>query len=493
MARICILAMNSVVRDIRIIKEADTLADAGHDVTVIGLLDNNAPGPETLRASGAQILRRDHRRYIRTLQRVERVLICGAIFGILTALIVYAAILSFSNPAYAWLFEWSLLSAFIAGFGIFFLSGFWFLRRSIFHFARRLVSDRAKSDSKEVVSIRPISVWTSLRSLVFGQVNRIAIQRELVAGAIAAKPDVIHCQDLGTLPAGVRAKRQTGARLVFDAHEIYEEVAQGNERLKRRYKKMLRKHEGDVDDFITINDSIASFYAENYPRLPKAVIIKNATVRAESFVYDGRMHAAAELPLKQKILLYQGGFATKRGLITLVEAAQWLQPDWTLVMMGWGTLEKTLKKSADEVLAATKATRKTPAVIFLPPASHEELAQWSAGGTIGVIPYENIGLNHLYCSPNKLWEYPNAGVPILCSPLVEMTKTVKENKIGWLFPEELTPEILAEAVNAISDKEIARARKACRLFLKQDNWSIYAKRLIDLYKNMPQTQSGKNL
>ncbi|HYE68658.1 MAG TPA: hypothetical protein VEA58_08600, partial [Anaerovoracaceae bacterium] len=47
-------------------------------------------------------------------------------------------------------------------------------------------------------------------------------------------------------------------------------------------------------------------------------------------------------------------------------------------------------------------------VVFIPPAPQNDLALWTAGGTIGIIPYEKIGLNHWFCTPNKLWEYPNA-------------------------------------------------------------------------------------
>ena len=35
------------------------------------------------------------------------------------------------------------------------------------------------------------------------------------------QPDVIHCHDLDTLPAGWWLKGRTGARLVYDAHEDY--------------------------------------------------------------------------------------------------------------------------------------------------------------------------------------------------------------------------------------------------------------------------------
>src|SRR5690606_10664221 len=159
-------------------------------------------------------------------------------------------------------------------------------------------------------------------------------------------------------------------------------------------------------------DSIAAWYAEKYPKLAPAVVVMNATEKAPPFDYDGRLHRAAGLPDGARILLYQGGYASKRGLDYLVRSAEHLPADWTLVMMGWGTLEAHRRGVAAEIEVRTLGQRSPP-VRFVPPAPQTELPLWTAGGTIGVIPYENVGLNHWFCTPNKLWEYPNAGVPVL--------------------------------------------------------------------------------
>lgn len=74
--------------------------------------------------------------------------------------------------------------------------------------------------------------------------------------------DVVHAHDLDTLPAGVRIKRATGARLVFDAHEIFSIMVRHDKgrivsRAADRLEQRLLPH---VDQVVTVNDALAAHY-----------------------------------------------------------------------------------------------------------------------------------------------------------------------------------------------------------------------------------------
>jgi hypothetical protein len=49
----------------------------------------------------------------------------------------------------------------------------------------------------------------------------------------------------------------------------------------------------------------------------------------------------------------------------------------------------------------------------------------TAGADVGVIPYRNVGLNNFFTSPNKLFEYCAAGVPVAASRFPELSKVVE--------------------------------------------------------------------
>ena len=95
---------------------------------------------------------------------------------------------------------------------------------------------------------------------------------------------------------------------------------------------------------------------------------------------------------------------------------------------------------------------------------------WTAGASLGAIPYENVGLNHLYCTPNKLWEYPMAGVPILATDLVELGRSLRSNGIGVLLPREFDAADVVRAVNDIDDDGLASMGRACARYAERENW-----------------------
>ena len=304
------------------------------------------------------------------------------------------------------------------------------------------------------------------------------IRRVLVEEA----PGIVHAHDLTALPVAVRYAEKARVKLVFDAHEIYDHLAQAEDDMGELNSLLLKKYGGAVHRFVTINDSIARYYRNNYPSLPPAVVVKNAAKPADAVAYDGRLHAAAGLPPDRRIVIYQGGYAPKRGLIQLLMSAEYLDDDWTLVYMGWGRLEDELLRVADAL--KLKNSSLTEKIRFVPRVKQDELPYWTAGATLGAIPYENSGLNHWFCNPNKLWEYPNAGVPIIASPFPEMSAIIDTYELGWYLPDPLNPKAIAEVINSLTDEQLAAASANCLRFMELDNWGVYAQRLKALYGEM---------
>ena len=293
------------------------------------------------------------------------------------------------------------------------------------------------------------------------------------------KPDILHLHDTISLVNIKNYREKFNCPIIWDAHEIYEELGASKKALLINNQKIIKEATKFIDAFITINVSISKFYKTNYISLPKATIIKNATNNIYLKKYDNRLHRKAELPSEKKILLFQGGFAKDRGLEELIDASRFLNDKWAVVMMGWGSLEEHLK-----ILANKYNLIEQKKVSFIPPVEHKEITFWTQGATIGIIPYKNTGLNHLYCTPNKLWEYPVANVPILVSPLVELTNAVKNHKIGFLLDASFDGKSIARVVNSITNQELNKARENCRKYILNDNWDIYGKRLIKLYKKL---------
>lgn len=476
--RIAVLVHNGVVRDARVLKEAMALRDAGHVVEIHGISEGDERQELILPATDIPIrlVPRMKRLADRHPSIIERL-------TLVPGLVVAAALATLLILGLAKLFDplgWPANAFALFLVNLVLLGGGWRKRHQI---QRKFA--RAERSAKSLLKDFREKTKETLGRWRFGRRLHPDVY-ETVAGALVdsvlerPKPDVVHIHDHVALMAARRLKRRLGCPIVWDAHEIYEDLATSDPERGALNASIICDNQACVDGFVTINESIAAFYREKYKRLPTATILMNATRPAPKPTYDGRLHEAAGLPRHQKILLFQGGFAAKRGLLALVEAAGKLADDWSLVLMGWGNLEAELRARAAEV----QRPGPSPAVVFLPGVPQEDLQAWTVGASLGAIAYENTGLNHLYCTPNKLWEYPNAGVPILCTDLVEMRRIVEANRIGFLLPRAFTADDIAGRVNALTEAELARARKACAAFIERDNWSVYAPRLVRLYADL---------
>ncbi len=320
----------------------------------------------------------------------------------------------------------------------------------------------------------PRGLATFIRRALAYRATRTLVQRELDR----FEPHAVHCHDLPAVPIGAAwCARHPNARLIFDSHELYEEVAGFSKPMRSIWRTVLRRYAPRVHGFITINDSIAAEHARRHPALPRAVIVMNAAqLPVREPVDDGRLRQAAGLDSSERILLYQGGYSRHRGLEDLVRAAAGLPEGWTLVMMGWGGIEQHLRS------IATKADPSSAKVRFIPPAPQQELCEWSAGATLGVIPYENTCLNHWFCTPNKLWEYPSSGVPVIASAFPELRRPIDKAGIGMLLPSPLNERTLHDLLASISPTDHRRMKAACRRFVETEHWEVFADRLVRAYR-----------
>lgn len=316
---------------------------------------------------------------------------------------------------------------------------------------------------------RVSSIWTSFR-----------IQGDQVFQSVRDRfePDTVHIHDHLALTAAAQYKEAFGCPIVWDAHEIYEDLASIEQERAVVNSRIIRQNVRYVDGFITLNQSIADFYREKYPSLPEAVLVPNAVEQVAQSSYDGRLHEKAGLVSDQKVLLFQGGYSPHRGIPALLRASNLLDATWSMVFMGWGKLEDEIRSYVD---AETDRPEGRARVAMVPSAPHDELLQWTAGADLGTIPYENTGMNHLYCSPNKLWEYPAAGVPILATDMPEMKKKIDDYGIGLTVDRELDPAEIAAAVNGLTDQDLQRMRVNCAEYAVVEDWKNYAVRLTDLH------------
>ena len=470
--KIAMLVHNSVVSDARVIKEAQSLSKFGHEVTVFGYGRKNYLAPtiegcqlilaEPIRA---HILFDRIERWWRSITKFWRELFVerGGSKVYLLGTTGFIALVFLG-----WSFVWGLYQS---G-GEFKLALAYPILIStvvldVFFLKMGVLSNVVKSFARLVGNI-----FGATKNR-FKTVDRhIRIAKRIADSVDVEEFDVIHAHDLiAAISISFLKKRKAGLKVVWDAHELYPELRYKTPKLNRFAKKIISQISARVDAFITINDSFIKYYRENFPGLPTGTVLMNATRRGRP-VQSGqsssplRLHTGIDST--QMILLFQGGVAGGRGIDVLVEVAYKLPHDWSIVVMGDGGLSKLVDDAVSELLSTRPLNR--PAITRIPPAPHSELQAWTSGADLGIIPYRNTGLNHFYCTPNKLWEFPNAGVPILATGLPEMHRMITTYGTGFLLSENFTSDEVVAILKRTSRESLRPFVDACVDFNTAQNW-----------------------
>lgn len=242
--------------------------------------------------------------------------------------------------------------------------------------------------------------------------------------ASSFSPAVFLAHDLPMLPVARVHSERCNAKLVYDSHELYCEQSFSTH-VKTRWAQIETKHIGACHSVITINPSIAGELERRYD-IPKAHVIYNAE-RSGAMIQRNRFFRDIfRLKDDDKIVLFQGGLSAGRNLETLIEAMAHVRlPFVHLVIMGDGRLKTSLSRKIKRLGLSSR-------VHLHPAVPQKDLLTATAGADAGVIPYQATCLNNYYCTPNKLFEFIAAGIPILSSDLPEIRRIVESHNIGML-------------------------------------------------------------
>jgi len=490
--KICMFVYNNMTHDSRVMKEAKTLAQAGHDVRVIAVLDKVTKPYQEM----------DGFRIIRVVKKPFHYKIIKLFKGILYIPRLIKSLL-FDPVA-------RLLSKITKG-----------LKRAYYSINPDTDDKEMNGRNRSMTKARSVcsfalhqlvlaiyytccfihkitnSIYCGIRKNII-RVN--AFLRSILKGflmifhrslcfvdyyfrsfrLVKEEPaDIYHAHDLNTLPVAYWAQKKTGGKLVYDSHELYVE----RNTLKKQTKLakfILTKIElflvKSTDHIITVSESIAQELKEKYP-VKRPSVILNAP---KGHIDISNLYLSDELriPKDKKIVLYVGNVTFNRGLEELIRSIVYLD-HCVVVIMGrvlrpeYG---KELKRLARKIGVEDK-------VYYFGPVPSENVTGYASSAHVGAAPIKNVCLSYYYCLPNKLFEYMVAGLPVVGSNFPELTKVINEYNLGKTFDPN-DPKDIAQAINYVLvdktryEQMKKNAAKASKVF----NWENESKKLLEIYK-----------
>jgi glycosyltransferase involved in cell wall biosynthesis len=291
---------------------------------------------------------------------------------------------------------------------------------------------------------------------------------------MAARPDTLLANDLDTLLANVVVARLKKIPVVYDAHEYFTEVPELVHRpfTKAIWSRLENKLVPKVNAAWTVCLSIANIYSEKYG-IPFRVV-RNLPL----FSYEKEPERTGKLPPEQErpVIIYQGALNMGRGLEQAIRAMQFI-PEADLVIAGGGDKEKELRQLAAEL--------RLNNVTFPGRLPFEELAPLTRRASLGISIEEDLGLNYRYALPNKLFDYIQAGIPVVVSNLPEMHRIVETYSIG-LIAESHDPAYLAGIFRrGLFDNELRRSwEPGLETAARELTWENEKSIVTDIFSNL---------
>lgn len=279
------------------------------------------------------------------------------------------------------------------------------------------------------------------------------------------KHHVVHANDLDTLPAAYVLSRLYHAKLVYDAHELFNELYSDYTSSLKKMLFTLEKYLVEKCDIVcTVNSAIAEEFHNRYG--VSSVVVMNCPLWQSVPARDPSVNDDPKV-------IYLGAYQEERCIEEVIKSTiEWNKG--ILFLRGYGPTEPELRKIA----------KNYPRCNFLDPVPMDDIVKSLVGFDVGIIPYPpNKNLNNKYSSPNKLFEYMMAGVvPIIPRGAVVLESVVDEVGLPVKFTA-CDPSSIAGAVNRIThDRDYDRYREKCLELAKTKyNWNSQTKALKEKY------------
>jgi glycosyltransferase involved in cell wall biosynthesis len=351
------------------------------------------------------------------------------------------------------------------------------LRRMLSGVRRRPAPDLPSSGGVEAAAggaARPASAsWG-------GTVRRLAATAAYYRSGLGlvrgTRPALIHANDYNTAWIGVIGKRLTGARLVYDSHELWPD-----RNLRPEPRGWLLLCEAlfvrVADEVITTSPGYAEVLARRY-RIERPRVVRNIPEWRAAGGGGGR----DEPPLA----VYFGAITRSRGLLTALRALP-LVPGLRMRFVGpeaWGYRHE-LSRLAEELGVADRLELLDP----VPPG---EAPSVLSDADLGLALIEPTCLSYRMTLPNKLFEYVAAGLPVLAGEGPVLAAAVRESGVGRVTdpgdPEKVAGEIQAMLAPAAQ----RRYREAAERTAAEVTWEAERERLAAVYRPRPDQASSSS-
>ncbi len=241
---------------------------------------------------------------------------------------------------------------------------------------------------------------------------------------------------------------------IYDSVELFLDInALTGRPWRRRFWALFEKFGvGRAKAAFTVCHSDAEHLQKRYPFLQVAGFVRNIPQPSgpgDADFLRRTLHVARAM----KIAVYQGMIFEGRGLREVIQALAGIE-NLLLVLIGEGPLKPQLEQ-------LTEQNQVRDRVVFLDAVPFYELYKYTYGADIGLTLISGNGLSYYHALPNKLFEYIQAGLPVIGSNYPEIARIIDGERIGL----------------SVDPRNIAAIHRALKAMLDENRYQRFKERL----------------
>ncbi|MCK2036311.1 glycosyltransferase family 1 protein [Microbacterium sp. SSW1-49] len=275
--------------------------------------------------------------------------------------------------------------------------------------------------------------------------------------------DIVLANDVDTVPLANRLAPRRG--VVVDLHEFaprqYDNRPEWMKTVAPYYDWLVRRHVTMAAATMTVSEGVAAAYRE-YGLDP--AIVRSAAMFAD----------VSPAPVGDVIrLVHSGGAARSRLLEVMIEAAVRTTSNVTLDFYLVADHDRAYVRELEQLAKGSDRVRINDAVTF------EELVPTLSRYDVGLCMIPPTTFNHMWCLPNKFFDFLQARLGIVTGPSPEMARIVEQEGLG-VVTEDFSVESLTSTLDALDPAVIDGWKQASDAAAGEYSGEQELTRLVDV-------------
>ena len=297
--------------------------------------------------------------------------------------------------------------------------------------------------------------------------------RKVYHKALEVDADIYHLHDPELIPYGLKLLKR-GKKVVFDAHEdLPMQILSKyylNKYVAHILSRVVRKYESYACSKMSAVVAATPFIRNKFLK------INSNTIDVNNYPKLSEIDTKVSWSEKKNSAVYIGGIAKIRGIREIVKALEYTKGV---------RLDLAGSFINDDIESEVKGYPQWSKVVehgYLNRKSVADLLLQSKVGLVTLYPQKN----YLDSLPVKMFEYMNAGIPVIASNFSYWNSIIEENICG-VTVNPLDPKAIGEAIGTIISNDVLAeemGKNGRQAILTKYNWSIEFDKLRVLYQDL---------